>query len=400
MKYRTILTSCIIVASLGASASDINVKLKGVVDFQAGYFNSNAPTGFLDENGLRPNRISRYQKDFAFLNTASLGLEAINTLEDGFIYGAKLGIETTAKSSRKFQSCLFVQGDYGRGEMGSDQSAASKMRITPYSIASGAGATWDIWVKADPTATKTSEVPFVTGFSNFLDQKMRSSGKIEYSRKVTYYTPEIYGLQAGVSFIPDSSNVGYTDIKDTSVTHSPVYSKYYFYIKNGVSGGVTYKYDISKDLKMKLSLVGENGKVIAIAKNVKTTLPYDFGYLQTFNVGAQIDYLDWSFACAYADYLNSLTKHTELRKATNIFGGSIRYKINDASFSLAHIRSMHKNNKVHATTLGADYKIAPGLKTYAEATYFESKGAYLSEDFTKSTSHKGVIGLVGAKLEF
>lgn len=390
-------------ASCTSLASDLEVKLKGSFDFQAGYFNSNAPAGILDEDGRKPNRISRYQKDVAFLSQGAVGIEASNTLEDGFIYGAKMGIETTTKSSRKFQSCLFMQSDYGRAELGSDQSAAARMRITPYSIASGAGGVWDAWVKADPTVTKTSEVPFVTGFSNFLDQKMRSSGKVEFSRKVTYYTPEFHGFQAGVSFIPDSSNVGYADVKDAAVQHSPVYSQYYFYIKNGVSGGFTYTTPITEDVKLKLSAVGETGKVIAQAKSkdgTATVEPYDFGYLKTFNLGAQLDYKDWSFAAAYADHLNSLTKNTEPNKATKIYGGSVRYKWTKTSISLAYVHSLHKNNKVHAATLGADYKIAPGLKTYAEATYFEAKGRYLSANLDKSSSHKGLIGVIGAKVEF
>ncbi len=388
-------------ALIATATTDVEVKLKGAFDFRAGSISTNGPKKVSTAAGKRVDRISKNHKDFAFATTAFLGLEATNTLEDGFVYGAKLGIETTTKSSRAFQSCLFMEGDYGRLEMGSAKSPASSMRITPYSIAAGPGGDWDSWAKPDPTSEENRQVPYVTGFSNFLDQKLRSSGKVEYSRKVTYYTPEAYGLRMGLSYIPDTSNVGYAGVYDSSVQHSPVYSKYHFYVKNGIAAGLTYNKELTEDVKIKLSAVGETGKVVAEKKkNVVASVDHDFGYLKTYNIGAQLDYKNISFATSYADHLNSLTQKDELNKGTKIYGFSTRYKWEKISASIAYIASSHKNNKIKAVTIGTDYKMAPGLKPYAEVAYFLAKGKYMDPTAEKPPSHKGFVVVVGAKVEF
>ncbi|MDX1924181.1 MAG: porin [Rickettsiaceae bacterium] len=398
--HKTILLS-LLFTSLSSKANDVELLLKGGFDFQAGYFSSNAPKKSDNDATAKPNYITQNQKNLAFLSTAYVGITAQNTLESGFIYGAKIALDTTTKSSRKMQSCIFMENYAGRVELGSEKSAMSKMRITPYSVAAGPGDAWDMWVKTDPVGAKDQQIPYATGFSNFLDQKMRASGRVEYSRKVTYYTPEFYGFQIGVSYIPDSSNVGYSEIKDESIRYTPSRSKYYFTVRNGFASGITYSKEFSKDTKLKLSFVNETGKVVAKPKDPNTTVPYDFGYLNTYNFGAQLTMGKVSIAASYGDYMRSLTTKDQLRRKTQIYGVGAKYAWDkDLSTSITYVKSEHMKNQIYAITLGADYKLAPGLLPYAGITYFSTNGKYNHSQDEKPSVHKGVIGIVGTKLEF
>lgn len=391
-RFGLILLSASILSS-SAIASDLSVKLMGGFDFQAGYLKSNAPSFNPKNISEHPNYISHNQKNHAFSSTANMAIEVKNTLDNGFIYGAKIGLETSAKSSRKHQSSIFIESEAGRLEFGSDKSAMTKMRITPFTIAAATAGSWDGWVKGDPIG----QIPYVTNFTNFLDAKMRLPGKIEYSRKITYYTPEYKGFQIGISYIPDSSNVGYGDIKE-NVNHTPIMSDYYYSVKNGFAGGITYNTNLS-DVAMKISAVGEIGKVISRPKNPSVTLPSKIRKLKNYTVGVEFDYQNFSIASSYGDYMRSFTSSSDPNPSTEMYGLGAAYKFTKLKTSIAYFTSKHRKNAISAASFAVDYKVAPGLLPYAEITSFNAKGRSLSSIGDKK-NHKGVLIISGIKLEF
>lgn len=371
-----------------AQSNDLSLKLKGSYDFQMGYIKSNRPSDY--------KKISSLRNHYAFNSTAYLGFDAKNELDSGLIYGAKIGVETTARSARNSPSSLYFQTEAGKTEFGTEKSAAAIMKISPIT------GSWDTWVRGDATAATGRGAPFVQSFSNFLDIKMRSPGKTEYSRKITYYTPKFNGIQFGVSYIPDSSNVGYTSINDSSINHTPMFSeKYFFNVKNGLAGGVTYDKKMSQDFKFKLSVVGEHGKVKPKAKSlVSSTVKFkDLNYMTT---GAEFVYLDYTFKLAYSDYFKSMTSVSDANRNTNLYGSSLKYNFTKKfSATAAYFVSNHRSNKVNNVTLACDYKLQPGLQPYAEVTYFRAKGRRLSDNINvPKREHKGAFFLLGTKLVF
>ena len=390
IKLSTILVS---LAASSAFAGDVSVKLTGGFDFQAGYYKAlgNTERQTLTQND--PNK--------ALYTTSFLGVIAENQLDNGFKYGAKIGAETTTKSSRKFQSGIFTESDFGRLELGSEKSAYSKMRINPASVAAGPGVYWDMWLDTN----KNKQIPFVSCPVGYLDSKLRKSGMVEYSRKITYYTPEFYGLQVGISYIPDSSNVGYNSLS-TAETHSPITgADYDVAVKDGIAAGISYKNSID-DLKFKISFVSETGKAIARQKlpNGKSDpkaprLP-GIKRLNNYTVGTQVDYNNLSFVVSYGDLQKSFMKIDELNKGTEVIGGGVRYKHGKLATSVSHFHSVHRKNTLDATTLGVDYKLAPGILPYAEFTYFDAKGKNVKTPDAKKYYHKGTLTMVGTKVEF
>lgn len=383
-----------ILSSCPVLAQDFVAKLTGGFDFQAGYLKAN------DHKNLTQN-----MKNRAFYSTAYLAANVSSKLDSGFLYGAKIAITTTSRSSRKLQSGLFFENAGGRLELGSDKSAMTKMRISPFSIAAATAGMWDVWATSDILGG----MPIVMNYGCFLDQKMRVAGESEYSRKITYYTPTFYGFQIGVSYVPDSSNVGYSTLSHTP-THGggPAANNYSYSIKNGFSGGITYKKSIEDDFGIKLSAVGEMGKGKAAPKDDKAiaainkaNLPLNprVKNLKNYMLGAQIDYGKFSIAGSYGNYMKSLSMPQDKNKTSNVYGIGGKYKFDKLSTSLAFISSGHGKNKLNATTLGADYKLAPGLLPYAEVTYFSISGFTRDPNSTKK-SRKGTLAIIGTRVEF
>ena len=367
-------------------AGDIDIKLNGGFDFQAGYINSNAP------KTAKP--ISTNNKYFAFNTSAYMAANGSAKLDSGFIYGARIAIAPVTTPSRKLRSMLYTESLIGRLELGSEQSAVSKMRITPLSIASATGGLWDIWVSGDPVGN----IPYNMNYSNYLDSKMRARGTTEFSRKITYFSPKYQGLQFGLSYIPDTRNVGYGELK-SNIIHTPIFSNYTYSVKNGVGGSLTYQKDFSKNSYIKLSTVGEFGKVIATPKAGVIVPAIKPKKLATYNIGAEFTKNEYSLAGSYADHFGSFITSGDNRRDTSLYGLGGRYRVKKFSSSLTYFSSMHRRNKIEALTLGADYKVAKGLMPYAEVTYFRAKGSDITKPSIRS-SHKGVLILTGTKVEF
>ena len=374
----------LLIPSYCAYAELMCVKIKGGFDFKAGYIKSNASE--------KAKPLTENQKNMAFSTSAYLAVDASNKLDSGFLYGAQIAITPTTSTSRKIRSGIYMEADFGRLELGSDQSAVTKMRISPLSIASASGGLWDVWVSGDPS------IPYIMNYSNFLDGKMRLAGKTEFSRKITYYTPEYEGLQLGISYIPDTSNVGYGDLKH-DVKHTPLSSKYTYSVRNGLGVGLTYKKDFDKNFYSKISLVGETGKAIATPKKGTQAPNIKPRRLKSYHVGAEITRDEYSIAASYANHLRSFSGLTDKRADTAIYGIGGRYKKDKFSSSLTYFASIHRSNKIQAVTLAADYKMAPGLMPYAEATYFQAKGSEIDNPDSKA-NHKGNLFLIGTKIEF
>ena len=253
--------------------------------------------------------------------------------------------------------------------------------------------------------------------------------KIEYSRKISYYTPKMAGFQLGVSYVPDTVNDGGGPIRDDAPDYhmTKIVNGYAFDIKDGIALGLTKEHKFNDKASVKLALLGEFGKVavktptkkeFADAVTAKNDLidpkGIKFKKLSTYNIGAELKYGKFAISGCYADFRKSLTASDPLidpsdRKKSYLYNVGAKYSFEKLSVSAHYFYSNNKKNIVGATTFGVDYKLAPGIMPYAEVTAFTAKGAYKVADgligSNKSTkyasdNHHGGLFLVGIKLEF
>jgi len=242
---------------------------------------------------------------------------------------------------------------------------------------------------------------------SFLDAKTRTSVKSDYSRKITYFTPKIslsdnHRIQVGLSYVPDSSNMGHEKI-DIDKQNQPVVStKYNFVIKDAISYGVVYDGKISDQLETKIAFVGEHGKTHAFNKGDKKRANIKFKDLNTYVVGGMLTYEKISVSASYGNYNKSLTaKEVDLiSRDSSVYGFGAKYTIGKYAFSINQFNSSHKKNKLSATSFAVDYNIVQGLKTYLQSTFYQANGKYLENNVIKSDKNKGTLIFLGAKISF
>lgn len=371
-------------------ASDLKVKLNGKLDFQSIIYNHDSPN----------TPLTPLSEHMAFNSSANIIANASNQTDFGLIYGAMVNLKTTNRNSRATASGLYLTTDYGKYELGSDKTALSKMRITSFSNAAATGGGVDSLINSDPKKTNTL---YITGWANFLDAKTRPSGKshnAEYSRKITYYTPEIAGFQMGISYIPDSTNRGYKTLgEETESEVKTNNQRYKIHFLDGLAGGISYKKQYSNDLSMRSAIVLEKAKTISDKKNPSNI---KFSNLKNYVVGTEVKYKKFSLAASFGDYLKSVTNKNinTIGRNTKLYGATARYNIDKLSMSIGQFRSTHYKNKFFSTTVAMDYKIAPGILPYGEITFYSTKGKNIKGKSLNNHSTSGNILLLGAKFEF
>lgn len=392
---KLILTGTAAICAVPESqAIESKVKLGGVLEFQS-IFNKN--------NGASNQRIvSKNNKSFGFNTSGNMFVDYQLVSDNNIKYGSKIALELTSANDRGVPFSIYAESNLGKIEAGSDRSAGQKMKITGYAASCAVGNGWNSRIKSSPYPNL---VGYATSFCSFLDAKMRSPYKVEYSRKITYFTPkmnlnESNNIQLGISYIPDSSNMGYDTIQHDA-KHTPVSaSKYNFVIKNGLSYGITHIGEFSEIASIRTSFVGERGQPIGFKKTTKEKSDIKFKDLNTYVLGTEIKYDKCAVSGSYGNYNRSLTsQEVDLRgKETYIYAIGGKYNFDKYATSLSYFGSNHKNNKFNATTLGLDYNIAQGLKSYVQITYYEAHGKYLKKSTLKSDNSKGTLVVAGAKV--
>ena len=407
--------------------SDLKVELSGYADFQAGLRNQNHVSG--DEKNVSKNR-----NNFAFYNSAAMVANVSNKVSD-VTYGGKIVLVPTAKKkggSSYNGSHIYMESDFGRVEAGSPFSASSNMMVDGGDIYVGS----DDWDRYADFSTKhlmqTSEVQpsFATFAEFFLDDKLATnlderSYSSEPARSVSYYTPKFaFGdstkLQAGISYIPDSSNTGADNpdthssgvdirkVKQLDVDGLEDIDRFEIdrTVKDAISGGISLEQNLGDGIDLKVGITGEYGKAAGKAKKFATDaddeVPTEFklSNLRTFNIGAILNVGNFSCAGSFGSLGKSLTTpefHKTGRK-TSYYTGTVAYKQGPFAASVSYFKSDQFKNTVDAVSIGTQYKMAPGFVPYAEISGFSLKGRPEFNSELKKKKTRGTVALIGAKL--
>jgi len=413
---------------LGTAASvedGLKATIKGAFDFR---------TAIVDQNKRKGSekKVSKNHNDFAFDTRAAIMAQLENKVGD-VTYGGRITLVPTNKSSGSPSyngSHLFVESAFGKVELGSAFDAATTMMVSGYDVAAALGDAWSSYAKFD-TASMTSkgiEPEFATTNDYFFGSLLASNldqinDTTEQSRKITYYTPKYNGFQFGVSYIPDSANIGIAKAKEQGIKPSVVEIEALNEVwvidqnvKDAFALGLSYEHNISDGVDLKVAATGEFAK--AAGKAIKKTYSTDkeqnkdleknfvsshkLSNLKTYHIGANLTYGSFSYGLSYGTLGKSLTtaEYHKNGRNTHYYNAGVGYAQGPLGVSLSYFKSEQYKNKLDAVTLGTDYKLMPGLKPYAEITYFTKKGrpAYLTDEPKKKT--KGTIALIGAKLTF
>lgn len=428
-KYAFLMALCISF-SINSYATKIS---SGEVDFSVnGSFRFIGATRSQKKLSEEQKKISPYGKTFVLDSVAQLNTVVSRTTDNNITYGASISLVATNALYRGLSnngSHLYFISDFGKIELGSPHDAAAKMRISGTDVSAGGGS-WDDYAVLETTGSPY-KISFALGesfcFGGYKSDKLKGVGGTEPSRKISYYTPEYNGFQIGVSFIPDSNNLG----DDEPMSGSDIGKKkielkgdkenisvieFNNALKNGVSLGLSHVFEIDDGISINNALTAEFAQAAGKAtfynlqnkdggteeSNLKKLGDYKLKSVRTFNVGSILKYGNLSFALSYGNLFSSLTNKELFKTGRNVYyySAGVSYAIADAVVSLTYFYGNKFKSKTSSITAATSYKILPGLETFLEFNYFNANGKHFYYPKSEKEKFSGIVTVWGIKVVF
>src|SRR3954447_2136377 len=315
--------------------AQMTLTIGGFSNFQAGLFDTNVP-----------NSTSR-----AFRNDTEVHVKADAKADNGLSYGLQLQIGPTprnASSSLRYDEAnIYLSGSWGKVELGDTDGAMSKLSV--YMPTVGIGQIDGDYGNFFQTSTDDVYVPYIDS----LD-----------ASKVSYYTPRLFGFQAGISYTPEALNQG------NSVVFSKATSNY----KNIIEGAANYTGEFGL-MKLKVS----SGIFTADSDTESSLEPKGFtGY----QAGAQFGFAGFTLGGGYTNWggASSPGAGLLLRDAWN-FGAA--YEIGSFGIAGGYAKIQDEiSGNADVWAVGLNYAIAPGLLLQADYVQFQQNliGSGSTED--------------------
>lgn len=370
MKKLLLGTTGLIAATLFASnayAQTPKVTIGGFADFQAGFVDDD-----LDNN----------QRSHGFRNDTEVSIRVDGKSDAGLGYGAVIDLEAdvTADSDGEgvnaSRTYVFLDGSWGRFELGSNQGASETMRVDASSLAAATGGidgSWTYFANATGGSfITTPSLPLAHGSLTALGGETTDN-----ANKITYYSPRFSGFQLGLSYQPDGTDRGQT------VTRSEVNGG-----ESGENIDVGLNYEGSWDeFSIAAAVTGQFG-------DAETAATEDLG---AYNVGALVGYAGFHLAGSYGDWDDSLSA-TGASAEGEYWTAGLGYDFGSFAASVTYLDSSYEvagaDSDFENLVFGADYKLAPGLTPYAEVSLYEFDAA------GAATDNDGTVVILGTQLAF
>ncbi len=400
MKKILLGTSALVGAALlsnVALAQTPKVTVGGFSEFQAGF---------------RSDDFDASERDAAFRNDNEISFKVDGKTDGGLGYGAEIWLEADVTGDADNQGLnasktfLYVEGMWGRFEAGSNLGVDQTLKIDAASIARATGGIdgdFYYYINTGSTAGVGNGVPADSAsFGSAAGVRYIATPDLplnygqgalgdesrENLTKITYYTPKWNGFQAGVSYLIDERNRG----------------------QGSAAVGANGALDLSDNN------AGESENIFVGALNYSTTWnQWNFGIaatgewgsaqnslyedLSAWNVGAKVAYMGFSVAGSYGDIgeSNRLSSLNADESWYWTLGGA--YEYGPFGVSVTYLDSQYSvtsttENDFTSWSVGADYKLAPGLTPYVEYTHFDQEAVGTAND------NEGHVFLVGSSLNF
>lgn len=339
-----------------ASAAGPKVTVGGFTDFQAGFVSDD-----FDAN-------TRKQ---AFRNDTEISVRVDGKTDAGLGYGAVIDLEADVtndvnnQGTNAARTFTYLDGSWGKVEMGSNKGAAATQRVDASTLASATGGINGAWV-FQPNLSAFGGVPAgsLGASGGFITTSKLASehGSLTVlgdeatynSNKITYYSPRFSGFQVGASYTPKLGARGQTmNRQDNAGNFGDV-----------IEAGINFEHEFDGGIKLAASLTGENGDNDNAAVED----------LNAYAIGALIGYQGFSLAASYSDWSDS-GQATGSGNDQDVWTLGGAYDAGLWSVSATYLNSTVEqgvnDNDFDNIVIGADYKLAPGITPYAEVSFYE-----------------------------
>jgi predicted porin len=403
-----------------AFADTPKVTVGGYTNFEAGYMSDDdtgtSSTGHVAAGLATDN--AAHQRGQAFREDTQVDFKIDGKSDAGLGYGGEIDLlgdtsaDTQDRGINASKTYIYMDGSWGRWEMGSEVGADGTMKVDAGTIARATGGIngdSNYFANSNTTFLAQAALPLAygsTGGQNGAGRNNLGFHAEENINKVTYYTPRWMGLQAGISYMPDETNRGQGVAAGAPNPLGPNRADNLAGLSQNIwTGGLNY------DNKF-----GDWGVTVAATAERGTAQTTTSERLMAWNAGAKVTYMGWSLAGSYGDWGKSNTLTAANSKSTwyadlglayeyGPFGASFTYLY--SKFDCGTVAAAAGNtalcgasaanlgtNKYQSYSGGIDYKLAPGLTPYAEFTYYNQQA------FTVTNENKGYVGILGTQLNF
>jgi outer membrane protein OmpU len=348
MKKSLLATTALAALGAVAVASPASAKFEGGV------------SGYMEQwFGYSDNKesINADSDRFDMISDVEFNIDFKQTLDNGLTIGGQIQVEGQQPAGETDEQYIFIDGSFGRIEIGTDNGVGYRMH---YGVASnGIGideGDWTSWIPG--TSTESRATSIAAGIEN--DQN-----------KITWFSPRINGIQLGVTYIPEM------DVNAT--TPSTAGGEADNNRDNAYSVAMNYNTSLA-DVSVKASLAYQNA-----GQGVQ-------GKHDGYNAGLQLGFGGFTASLAYGEESDQNAANMD---DVQILGVGLGYKAGAAGVSIAYIRGEDSddNFKQNALELGASYTMGPGVTAKGSIYYADSKTAGVD-------GADGVAAVAGLALSF
>jgi outer membrane protein OmpU len=328
----------------GAQAQ-LTVTLGGFTTFRAATYDSDTPGATSRE----------------FQNETEIHIRADGKADNGLLYGAKIEVENDGPAGgiSTDEASVYAGGAWGRMTLGDDDGAADELFV--YAPVVGNGQIDEDWFDFAGPGIDTDDLLSPTDTSD--------------ATKVTYLSPVLGGLQAGVSYTPQSDDEDQSVVGFKAVDPDADENLY----KDLVEAGISYKREFAG-----VSLVLAGAYVHGDAKEGSTAQDFD-----AWGVGTQIGWQGFKLGGAYNDNGDSQIETDET--GTKSWNVGLAYEANDWGVAAQYQKVEVTGRDINIYAVGAEYQIAQGLTFGPEVIFFDDDDPDVGD---------GYVALATLNLEF
>jgi len=331
MKKSLLATTALAALGAVAVASPASAKFEvGVSGYMEQWF------GYSDnKESSNPNSDS-----FDQISDNEFNIDFKQTLDNGLVIGGQIQVEGQQAGGETDEQFLFMNGSFGRIEIGTDNGAAYRMH---YGIASnGIGideSDWTSWIPGTSTEARATSI---------------ASGIENDENKITYFSPRVSGIQIGATYIPEMDVNVQTPSggsREADGTRDNAYS---------IAANYQTSFDaVSVMASLGYTNAGDDARVGANHDGI--------------NAGLRIGFGGFTASLAYGEEDDDSAADDEV----SILGFGLGYKAGPAGVSIAYIRGEDSadNFKQNALEVGASYAMGPGVTAKGSVYYADSKTA-------------------------
>jgi len=387
-------------AASSAFAGAPTVTVGGYADFQV---------GSADQESIYES--ANFSRSTHTATDTQINIDVEGKTDSGLGYGAHIELEAdvnrdsnTAGNNNAEQGYIFVESGFGRVEAGATGDAGNALKVDAASFARATGGIGgDFYKYVDLSSSNAAAnnadyyilpgLPSAVGLPGEVAKNNTGAGSIykdrAYSNKISYYTPRVQGVQLGVSFTPDQGERG------TSSGFSG----------NANNGGIEDVWNVGLNYKGQYNDLGVEAAITAEWGDAETNTTAANDGLEAYSAGLQLDYAGFTLGGSYgaADEFGSQTSFGE---ELSYYTAGAAYEFGPFAASVTYMNSKIESqgaanapdSEFNNLSVGADYKLAPGLTPYVEVSFFETDDN--AADTATTIDNEGTVFIVGTQLNF